>query len=397
MSKLTDVAIKAALKEVGRTGKAKRLSDGTGKGTGRVVLSIKPSGDSVSAEWFAQQWADGKRTMAKMGNYPSMTLSVARDRFTSDHAGRIHAGDAIKASKAGSLADLKAAYLSALSERGTKTVENITYLIDKAVAEIGESKQARDVTYDDAIRYLSSVYGRGAIHVADRTRIYLRAMFEWGIKSERDYRATVKRRFMIEANPIIGIPAEPVSVGDRFLSPEEFSVVYRHFTNRRHRYALAIRISMLTGQRPTQILSTRMEHIDRANMIITWPTSKLGTPHTIPITPMMLELFELAEKSSSNGWVFPDLAGTAQASQMELSAYFYKNKLKIQLPNFSMRDLRRTWKTLAGHAGLTKTERDLIQHHSVGDASSRHYDRYHYLAEKRVGMEKWEEWIKPRL
>lgn len=397
MTKLTDIAIKAAIKEVGRTGKAKRLSDGAGKGTGRVVLSVKPAGNSVSVEWFAQQWMNGKRTMAKMGNYPGMTLSAARERFGADHAERIHTGGAIKAIKAGSLDDLKLAYLSALDERGAKTLENITYLVDRAVIAIGSTKQARDVTYDDAVRYLSSVYARGAVHVADKTRIHLRAMFEWGIKSERDYRSATSKQFQIVGNPIDGIPAEPISVGNRFLSVDEFTVVYRHYTRRRHKYGLAIRLSMLTGQRPTQIISTRLEHIDRVNMMITWPTSKVGTPHTIPITPMMFELIQLAEKTAASGWLFPNLDGVSQATRSELSSYFYRNKRHIEITDFSMRDLRRTWKTLAGHAGLTKTERDLIQHHSVSDTSSRHYDRYQYLDEKRAGMLKWEAWIKPRL
>ena len=57
------------------------------------------------------------------------------------------------------------------------------------------------------------------------------------------------------------------------------------------------------------------------------------------------------------------------------------------------RELRRTWKTLAGKAGLTKVERDLLQNHAAHDVNSRHYDRYDYLHEKRAAVAKWSEWF----
>src|SRR4029077_8678223 len=57
---------------------------------------------------------------------------------------------------------------------------------------------------------------------------------------------------------------------------------------------------------------------------------------------------------------------------------------------FTARDIRRTWKTLAAGAGIPKEMRDRLQNHSKGgDVSSRHYDRYDYLVERRAAMAKW--------
>ena len=42
---------------------------------------------------------------------------------------------------------------------------------------------------------------------------------------------------------------------------------------------------------------------------------------------------------------------------------------------FTARDLRRTWKTLAGAAGISKETRDRLQSHALSDVSSKHYDR----------------------
>ena len=61
---------------------------------------------------------------------------------------------------------------------------------------------------------------------------------------------------------------------------------------------------------------------------------------------------------------------------------------------FVAKDIRRTWKTLAGDAGVSKEMRDRLQNHAQkSDISARHYDRYDYLAERRAAMAKWAEYL----
>jgi len=62
VASLSDGAIRAAIKTVAETGKQKTLSDGEGRGVGRLVLILKPMPTRVTAEWMAQQWREGKRT-----------------------------------------------------------------------------------------------------------------------------------------------------------------------------------------------------------------------------------------------------------------------------------------------------------------------------------------------
>ena len=56
------------------------------------------------------------------------------------------------------------------------------------------------------------------------------------------------------------------------------------------------------------------------------------------------------------------------------------------------RDLRRTWKTLAGLAGVSKADRDALQNHGARDVSARHYDRYDGMREKRAAVDAWGRW-----
>ena len=142
MPSLTDGAIRQTLKRVDKSRQQISLADGEGRGTGRLVLILKPMPTRVTAEWMAQQWRDGRRTKSKIGSYPAMSLSNAREIFKRDFAGTILKGSSIK---------------------------------------------------------------RGKRALADHIRSYVRSAFSWGIKAERDYRNTSPRRFKLVHNPAADI------------------------------------------------------------------------------------------------------------------------------------------------------------------------------------------------
>ena len=66
---------------------------------------------------------------------------------------------------------------------------------------------------------------------------------------------------------------------------------------------------------------------------------------------------------------------------------------RTTIEKFVPRDLRRTFKTLTGKAGISKEIRDRLQNHALQDVSSQHYDRYDYLKEKRVAMDIWNDYL----
>jgi integrase len=59
------------------------------------------------------------------------------------------------------------------------------------------------------------------------------------------------------------------------------------------------------------------------------------------------------------------------------------------MPSFSARDLRRTFKTLAGSMGIALEMRNRLQGHALVDVGSIYYDRFDYLDQKRDAMEQW--------
>jgi len=266
MPNITEGAIRQALKRVKKSRKQESLTDGEGRGTGRLALIVKPMPTRVTAEWMVQQWRDGKRTKSKIGSYPAMSLSEAREIFKRDFADVIQKGSSIKIAgdaRAGTVADLFEAYVKNLKDAGKSSWSEAEKGLNKIADVLGRKRLARDISPDDVLGVIRPIYDRGKPAMADHVRSYIRSAYSWGIKSEHDYRNASPRRFKLVNNPAAGIPTEPKVVGTRWLDDNEYVTLYRWLecpdTPVHPPYTRAVRILMLTGQRVEEIAKL---HID---------------------------------------------------------------------------------------------------------------------------------------
>jgi integrase len=400
MPSLTDGEIRQALKRVERACKQETLTDGEGRGTGRLVLILKPMPTRVTAEWMAQQWRNGKRTKSKLGAYPAMPLAQAREIFKRDFAEIIQRGSSIKIAgdtRPGTVADLFEAYVNHLRESNKSSWPEAEKGLNKIADLLGRNRLAREIAPDDVLGVIRPIYERGKKAMADHVRSYIRSAYSWGIKSEHDYRSTSPRRFKLVHNPAAGIPTEPKVTGTRWLDEEEFVRLYRWLecpdTPIHPPYARAVRILMLTGQRVEEIARLHVDQWDAAERIIDWSKTKNGQPHAIPVPEIAADLIETI-KPNEHGWFFPSAKDPSKpVSHGTLYAFMWRQREREVIPVVTNRDLRRTWKTLAGKAGVSKEIRDRLQNHTLQDVSSKSYDRWNYMPEKRAGMKKWNSFV----
>jgi integrase len=398
MASLTDAMIRHAIKCVESSRRETTLADGEGRGTGRLLLILKPMPKRVTAQWMVQQWRVGRRTKAKIGSYPALSLAGAREIFQRDFAAAIQRGTTIKfASDArpGTVADLFAAYVQSLRAAGKPSWPDIEANLNKAADILGRTRTARDIAPEDVLGVLRSIYERGAPAMADHMRSYIRSAYSWGMKAEHDYRHSSPRRFKLVHNPAAGIPIEPKVVGTRWLNEQEFIQLYRWLehpdTPVHPPYTRAVRILMLTGQRVEEIAGLHTDQWDKVERIIDWSKTKNGKPHAIPVPALAAELID-SIVPNDYGWFFPSAKDPAvPVTANTLYAFMWRQRERGVIPFVTNRDLRRTWKTLAGKAGVPKEIRDRIQNHALQDVSSKSYDRWTYMPEKRAGMEKWDE------
>ncbi|CAN7552937.1 tyrosine-type recombinase/integrase [Mesorhizobium sp. LjNodule214] len=401
MPSLTDGALRQAIKRVEKSGKQVSLTDGEGRGTGRLVLVLKPMPRRVTAEWMAQQWRDGKRSKAKLGNYPSMSLAQAREVFKRDYANLIQKGRSIKIasdSRPGTVADLFEAYVQSLKENGKPSWKEVEKGLNRIADTLGSNRPAREIEPDEVADVIRPIYERGARAMADHVRSYIRSAYSWGMKSEHDYRTTSPRRFSLVYNPAAGIPTEPKTVGSRWLDEDEFVRLYRWLecpdAPVHPPYTRAVRIIMLTGQRVEEIARLHVDQWDATEGVIDWSKTKSSRPHAIPVPSLAADLIE-SIKPNKHGWFFSSAMDPSKpVSHATLYSFIWRQRERNVIPIVTNRDLRRTWKTLAGKAGISKEIRDRIQNHALHDVSSKSYDRWNYMPEKRAGMEKWDQFVK---
>jgi integrase len=349
---------------------------------------------------MAQQWRYGKRTKAKIGEYPSMSLSGARETFKRDYALLIQKGRSVKVAsdtRPGTVTDLFDGYKEHLKEAGKSSWAETYKGLNKIVDTLGRSRLARDIEPEDITEVLRPIYERGARSMADHVRSYIHAAFNWGLKSENDYRSTSPRRFRLAYNPAAGIPTEPKVVGTRWLDEDDFVRLYRwlEFPDApvHPPYTRAVRILMLTGQRVEEIARLHKAQWDREEKMIDWSKTKNGRPHAIPAPALAAELID-SIIPNKHGWFFPAAMDPSRpVSAGTLYSFMWRQRDRGVIPCVTNRDLRRTWKTLAGKAGVSKEMRDRIQNHALQDVSSKNYDRWTYIPEKRAAMKQWNEFV----
>jgi integrase len=257
------------------------------------------------------------------------------------------------------------------------------------------------VTPDDVLTVLRPIYARGKRSMADHVRCNIRAAFSWALKSEHDYRSSAPRRFNLMSNPAVTIPTERKVVGTRWLNEDEFVRLYRWLecpdAPVHPPYTREIRIIMLTGQRVQEITQLHIDQWDAQERAIDWSKTKNGKPHAIPVPTLAAELIGTI-KPNKHGWFFPSAMDAAKpVNAGTLYSFMWRQREREVIPVVTNRDLRRTWKTLAGKAGVPKEIRDRIQNHALQDVSSRSYDRWNYMREKRAGMIKWDRFIRSLL
>jgi integrase len=404
MPSLTDGTIRRALKRVELTGKQENLADGEGRGTGRLVLVLKPMPKRVTADWMAQQWRDGKRTKKKIGSYPSTSLVQAREVFKRDFADVIQKGRSIKIAsdtRPGTVSDLFEGYVAALKAAGKPSSKDTEKGLNKIAKTLGRNRLAREIEPEEIVELIRPIYERGARSMADHVRGYIHAAYSWGMKSEHDYRSSSLRRFRIPYNPASGIPTEPKVQGTRWLNEDEFVQLYRWLecpdTPVHPSYPRAVQLIMLTGQRVEEIARLHVDQWDSEERIIDWSKTKNLQPHAVPVPSLAAELIE-SITPNKHGWFFPSAKDPSKpVSHGTLYSFTWRQRDRGVIPFATNRDLRRTWKTLAGKAGISKEIRDRIQNHALQDVSSKSYDRWTYMPEKRAAMEKWDAFVRALL
>ena len=408
------------LKSLKPTGKAYRKMDAGNAGFG---VKVSPKGEISFI--FRYKAADGRDVPMILGYYPDTSLSAARDiwrqwravydsgrdpkvvqaeQLAHEEAQRKAAELARKqAAMQGSLGQLCAAYVDDLKTSGKRSWREVERAFEKDVLTVIPTvTKARDVTPERVREALAIIIQRDAMIMANRVRAYLSAAFKFGIEWDNDPKRHFETlRFGISANPVRDVPkpSKHIQVGERALSAVEVQQLWQALDDcKLHPSTVAvIRLLLaLGGQRVEEILRLHADDVDMQNQLVTFRRTKNGRDHIIPFGGIAMPLLADRLQVASKGLLFSKVKGNADEvmEYHRVSRAIHRLCERSAMPMFTPRDIRRTVKTLMGFCGIRKEDRDRFQNHAMNDVSSKHYDRYDYLAEKRQVMAVWDTYLK---
>lgn len=409
---LRDADIQKAIRDVRVTGKTKTMSDDGRRGDGRLIVVVRSMPSGPLAEFYARQIAGGQRRTAKLGAYPMMGLASARRAFA-ELSPAIREGENVRAQRdivrqerraLGKLADVCSGFADSLDASGRRSAREVRRVLlgahDAACRVIGGHRPARDIAPADIAAWLRPMHRR-APAAARQARAWLSAAFTWALRREHDYTIDQPHRWGITDNPAARVPAHTVAQrgGTRHLSRDEFRAVWFWMASDAGRSDMracnAIRLLMATGQRVEEI--TGLTAGQYQDGWLRWGNTKTGRqkqqekPHSIPLPRQAAAILD-GMVPNRHGRYVPGVKLPDQPyPDRSLNWIARRCAKQIGIPQFTPRDLRRTWRSLAGDVGLTAEECARIMNHAYGSkVEADHYDRGENAAIKLSGMAKWE-------
>jgi len=357
---------------------------------------------------------DGKARFFKLGSFPDTELAEARDLATKARKLIDRGKDPqqerkrelarekaqqTRQQKQGTVEDLFKFYTQGLESAGKRSVNQVRRAYAADVGRVIGNLPANEVEPDDIREVLAPIKKRKKMVLANRVRAYLSAAFNYGIKWKDKNEYTRKVRFDIKMNPVSSVdkPLKEEAPGERTLFEKEVNTLWQAMGDEKRMpqpTGLVLRMILATsGQRVEEVLHSTWSEFDLDAGLWELPPerTKKGRAHVVPLTDLAIEqLIALREVTGGSEYLFP--AGRSADGPMRTDSLGYAIRRFCQreeIEKFTARDLRRTVKTLMGKAGVLKETRDRLQNHKLSDTSSKHYDRYDYLVEKREAAAVW--------
>jgi integrase len=253
-----------------------------------------------------------------------------------------------------------------------------------------------DVGRSHVRQIVDTVRGRGATVTVNRTLAALRRAFSWAVSKD-----------LMSTNPALNLATDvEESPKDRTLDAQEIRSLWQGLDAgvMGTKSALALRLILVTGQRPGEVCGARRSELDlNAGMwLISSSRAKNRQDHLVPLSDLAKTCFRAASDASGNSeYLFPSrprkgagLGGTCPMQSHALS-HAMRNALKaLGLADnpATPHDLRRTVATHMARIGIADSHVGRVLNHGTElrrTITSRVYIRHDFLTEKRQALDAW--------
>lgn len=358
-----------------------------------LAIRVMPSG---AKSWVFRYSLEGLARRMTLGAYPGVGLADARQRHA-EAMQQLQRGIDPGAEAQAAKAKRKAAptFADLLDEiwdvelRHKKSGIQTKKLLEKDAVPVWGKRKVADIKRRDIVILLDKIRVRAPI-VANRVHGALSRLFNFAAE-----------RGVIEDSPCTRIRKGPENKRDRVLTNAEIKALWGalDLENKAidiYRVSkLALKIILLTGQRPGEVAGMTWDELSEANFWnIAGERMKNGEPNRVPLCPLALAVIEQAR-----GYADPESAYVFRSSYKEkepVTRHALTRAIARHWPDmegieekFTPHDLRRTMRTRLAELGVPDIVAERVLGHKLQGVLAV-YNRHAYDDEKREALRKWE-------
>jgi integrase len=338
-----------------------------------LAIRMQPTG---RAAWKVIYHHHGRPRWLHLGDATAIGLADARtmaaEAMLEVARGKDPAAERKAERGAGTFTDLATRYVEQHAKKRNKSWRQADTLIRRYVLPRWGKLQAVSITRAD-VRALMA--GIEAPVLANQVLAAASAIFSWAAKQE-----------IISGNPCRGVDRNETRSRERVLADSEVPRFWSALDDVGLTEGAALKIVLLTGQRPGEVAHMRREHIvdgwwempGEPVPELGWPGTKNGASHRVWLPKAAQAL--LAELDDAAGFVFANGRGQRLDRAMrEICA-------KLGVERATPHDLRRTHGSTITGLGFGRDAMNRVQNHREGGIASV-YDRHEYADENKRVME----------
>jgi hypothetical protein len=306
--------------------------------------------------------------------------------------------------KAATLGVLLTAYISQLLRDGKPSARAVQLAaarhIEKAWPVLWATP-ADEITVDDLVSIVAKVVNGGKLREAAKLRSYLGAAYAAAKRARHNAKGMqALRDLKITNNPArdLGTIEGSSKSRERELSLKELRAYWQRLKTMGDAGAL-LRFHLLTGaQRAEQLARATVDDLDKDECVLMLRDIKgnrTNNPrkHAVPLLPAAMDEINTLRAGRLGPYLVTLNVGESGAAyscyQVRISDVCDKMMKAGELEGgrFTYGDLRRTVETRLSAAGVSRDIRAQLQSHGIHGVQARHYDKHHYLPEKRAALE----------
>lgn len=267
----------------------------------------------------------------------------------------------------GTFEELAGYYVEQYAKKNNKSWVQADKLVKKHLLPKWGKLQAADISRADVKARMTAIT---APVVANQVLAAASAIFSWAIKED-----------LLKINPCAKVDRNKTVSRERILSDRELSLFWKQFDQQGLLQSTALKIILLTGQRPGEVSHMHRDHIEgdwwtlpgEPIPALDWPGTKNAVSHRVFLTAPVQAL--LAELEGYEGAVFKRLGHLPEAMRDICERLGINDRA-------TPHDLRRTFSSKVTGLGYGRDAMNRLTNHVSGGIESV-YDRYTYAEENR--------------